>query len=285
MLPTDLTMHEELIEVVLAHHDKWTFEPKIDGFRMMTCCYDDHIECWTRNHNRVEKLEQYFLKNMNWKKFAGYIVDGEIYENNIRRTISIVSGPETITKLQYYMFDLFPIEYADRLYTTPLRDRRKKLDKLYKEGDPSRYMIRVPYYPVNAPLKKEKEYILDLGTKYVQKGYEGIVIKRYDSPYEHKRTKMWLKVKKVYSLDLRCIKVVESKTKPGMVGALMVDVCGVNCLVGSGLSQKQRFDFWYHPEQVVNHIVEVKFFEKTPAGKLRHPVFVRIRDDKSRPDC
>jgi len=285
MLPTDLTMHEELIEVVLAHPNKWTFEPKVDGFRLLTMVYKDHLECYTRNQNRLEKVEAYLARNMNWGPFTNYIVDGEIFEDNIRQTMSIVTGPLPITRLQYYIFDIIPIQYSIKDYTVPLQERRQLLKHLYNEAHPTKFIIRMPFYNVRKRPEQIKDYLFDTANKFVAKGYEGIVIKRYDSPYEHRRTLYWLKVKKVYSLDLRCIRVVESKNHPGLMGAIVVDVCGVPSMVGSGFTYQQRVEFWHHPDHIVGKIVEVKFFEKTPNGKLRHPVFVRIRDDKTRPDC
>ncbi len=285
MLPTDLTLNENLIEVVLNDLKDWCYETKIDGFRIMTCCYPDHIECYTRNGNRVEKLEHYLINHLNWKLFSGYIVDGEVFDTDVRKTASTVRGPNPILNLYYYIFDLIPIKYAEINDPTPLIDRKKVLYDLFRKASPSKYMIAIKYRRVYGKPDTVKDQLFELAAKMVDRGYEGIVIKKLHSPYEHKRTLDWLKVKKLYSLDLRCVGVVESKSHPGILGVIQVDACGTICNVGTGFTYEQRLKFWNNPKLIVGKIVEVRFMERTPAGKLRMPVFVRIRDDKQHPDC
>lgn len=114
---------------------------------------------------------------------------------------------------------------------------------------------------------------------------EGIML-NLNTPYEFKRTKNLIKVKKFYTLDL-LVKGVEEGTgrNKGRLGNLVVDYKGYDVRVGSGFSDKDRIYYWEHPEFIVDKIVEVKYKERTTnkEGKesLQFPVFMQIRNDKT----
>ncbi len=103
------------------------------------------------------------------------------------------------------------------------------------------------------------------------KGYEGLVVK--DS-------KGLFKIKDMITLDVEVV----GKTKgtgqyTGLVGALIVRTEeGVEFKVGSGLTKQNRLDFSIN-EFPMGKLIEVEGMELLPSGKLRHPRFVRIRED------
>jgi len=69
-----------------------------------------------------------------------------------------------------------------------------------------------------------------------------------------------------------------------MLGAAIVTYKGKRVRVGSGFSDEQRQQFWANPNSIKGKIIEVQFHEETPDGSLRHPRFVRVREDKTQPD-
>lgn len=104
----------------------------------------------------------------------------------------------------------------------------------------------------------------------VEDNYEGIVL-RSDC-----NTK-WVKVVPEKTADIRITGYEEGKGKhTGKLGALIT----AHGKVGTGFSDSQREQLWACRGGLTGTIVEVKYREKTPAGKLRFPVFVRIRSDK-----
>ena len=112
---------------------------------------------------------------------------------------------------------------------------------------------------------------------------EGVMI-NLDTPYECKRTKNLIKVKKFYTYDLKCIGVEEGTGKnKGRLGAVIVDFKGNQVKVGSGFSDIQRDVLWKNPDQIVGRVVEVKYKEVTKnkdtgMESLQFPVFVGIRE-------
>jgi bifunctional non-homologous end joining protein LigD len=136
-----------------------------------------------------------------------------------------------------------------------------------------------------------------------ERGLEGIVLKRLDSPYRHgARSKDWIKIKNVRSLDLTIGGWIPNGTT---MKALLLGVLGEDGLryvgrVGSGFSEAERKALvglldriatqvspftqgprpdrsepaiWVRPELTC----EVAYLEYTAAGHLRHPVYRGLR--------
>lgn len=125
-------------------------------------------------------------------------------------------------------------------------------------------------------------------------GGEGLMINLGDRLYEHKRTDALLKVKEVYTMDMRVIELYEGEGKhAGKVGSLLCrcrDNAGkvFECRVGSGLDDYQRQHWAAYPEQIKGKIVEVAYFSTSQDAlargssifSLRFPRFIKVRDDK-----
>lgn len=110
---------------------------------------------------------------------------------------------------------------------------------------------------------------------------EGVIVKPLDALYQRKRSHNWLKVKDEQTVDVPIVGYVEGTGKyEGTLGALVVDYNGKEVNVGSGLSDVDRDYFWKHQTKYQNILVEVEYHEETPDGSLRHPRFVRLREDK-----
>lgn len=142
---------------------------------------------------------------------------------------------------------------------------------------------------------------------------EGIIVKNPDALYEKKKSYAWMKVKAEETEDLRVIGVFsgQADTKyADQLGGLIVDRLGVEVRVGGGFSDLERAELWelwkkdaallgVSPDvgfkgqafaatglraagasTLLTRLVEVEFHEVTPDGSLRHPRFIRFRDDK-----
>jgi ATP-dependent DNA ligase len=97
-------------------------------------------------------------------------------------------------------------------------------------------------------------------------GDEGLILRQGDK---------WLKVKTKYTADVRVTGLMAGGGKyVGVLGAFETDFGNV----GTGLTDAERAR--YNSESMIGALIEVEFMEMTPAGKFRHPRFVRIREDK-----
>ena len=113
---------------------------------------------------------------------------------------------------------------------------------------------------------------------------EGLML-NLDTPYECKRTKNLIKVKKFYTMDLPVIRIDRGTGRnKNRLGKVYVEYKGNEVGVGSGFSDEQRGYYWKHSDEIIGKIIEVKYKEKTTNKEgiesLQFPVFISIRNDK-----
>ncbi len=130
-----------------------------------------------------------------------------------------------------------------------------------------------------------------INKRAVDGGYEGIMIKDLEAPYECKRTTSWLKLKPFIEVSLKVIGTEEGTGKNvGKLGALIVegkdDGKFIKTNVGSGLNDENREEFWKAKEKLIGQIVEVRADaitqnqETENEWSLRFPRFLRFRGFK-----
>lgn len=143
------------------------------------------------------------------------------------------------------------------------------------------------------------EEIMEITVAHWDAGREGSMVKLLESPYIKKKGYHWLKIKKEETEDLRVVDAFEGEPHTkyvGMLGGLIVDRNGVQVRVGGGFSDEQRASLWGEwildqlmmekrpdltgPHYIFGRLIEVEYHEVTPDGSLRHPRFVKFRDDK-----
>ena len=121
----------------------------------------------------------------------------------------------------------------------------------------------------------------------VANGFEGIMIKNVEAPYECKRSSFWMKWKPVMSVDLTVIGMEEGTGRnEGRLGALICEGVDserhIRVNVGSGLTDSDRDVFWADRNRILGHLVEVQADAVTQnqdgSYSLRFPRFLRFRD-------
>lgn len=120
----------------------------------------------------------------------------------------------------------------------------------------------------------------------VNAGYEGIMIKAVDAPYECKRSSFWMKWKPTITVDLSIVGVEEGTGRnAGRLGALICEGVDngrdIRVNVGSGLSDLDRDEYWTVRDELNGRVVEVEADAVTQnqdgTYSLRFPRFVRFR--------
>lgn len=112
---------------------------------------------------------------------------------------------------------------------------------------------------------------------------EGVIV-NLDTPYECKRTKNLIKVKKFYTLDLEVVGYEEGTGRlKGTLGALIVNYKGNTINVGSGFDDVTRQQIWNNRDAYIGRIIEVKYKEiskdkKTGLESLQFPIFQCARE-------
>ena len=253
----------------------WLFERKFDGIRLLAYKRGKDVKLYSRNRllQNIAGIEK-AIAAMPVKEL---ILDGEVSWD--RHT-------------NYHVFDIL---WLDGRSTTelPLEERRALLARLkFKEP-----LQQVELLDDKEPWERAR-----------RQGWEGVIAKRRGSPYEHRRSKHWLKMKIEASQEL----VVGGFTDPQGarvgLGALLVGYYDGDDLVfagkiGTGFDTKLLIDLrkrldaleiakppftvakglprlrahWVRPTIVV----QVSFIEWTDNNKLRHPRLIGVRFDKT----
>jgi bifunctional non-homologous end joining protein LigD len=285
-------------ETANAFNDKeWLFEIKWDGYRAISEIKNGNILLYSRNGNSF--IKDYPLVVRELKKIKhDAVLDGEIVVLN-------EEGKSDFQKLQhyqdntqfpicYYVFDLLSLNGTDTS-ELPLIERKELLKKLL---------------PKNAVIKYS-DHIIKNGIGFFEAAkknmLEGIMAKKSESLYHSGlRTGDWLKIKYHKTQEV----IIAGFTRPTgsrkYFGALVLampvgDKLGYVGHTGSGFTdndleemyqllkplvqKKSPFDklvktnapvTWVKPTLVC----EIKFTEWTADNKMRHPIFLRLRDDK-----
>jgi DNA ligase-1 len=126
----------------------------------------------------------------------------------------------------------------------------------------------------------------EINANAIRQGFEGIMIKDPQAPYECKRSVSWLKQKPFLEVSLEVKDVEEGTGKNlGRMGALVCfgfdDGREISVNVGSGFSDSLRLDVWADVGSVIGSIVEVRADAVTQnqdgTYSLRFPRFLRFR--------
>ena len=264
---------------------------KLDGIRCTFIInHDGSMVAYSRQGKKIEGLKQIqnAIGNMMLK---GYMLDGELIrkntenissEENFKLTTGIVNSKDSNKEnLEFVVFDIVPLE--DYLKQECKLTYRQRLNLLIsKIGIGNEFVRMVPYYgSTNDP-----QVVYEKLEEVINKGQEGLMLNTFNGLYKFgKRSSDVLKVKGSYTCDLRCIAIEEGDGKfKGTLGKLVVDYKGFEVRVGSGLTDEDRNNIWNNPESAIGQIIEVKYMQESQDENgnlsLRHPVFIRIREDK-----
>jgi bifunctional non-homologous end joining protein LigD len=255
----------------------WLFERKFDGIRLLAYKRGSDVQLYSRN-----RLPQ------NLPAVATAVANLPVHD-------VILDGEVTWDGRSYHVFDILWLN-GRAVTDLPLEARRELLERLPFE----RPIRRVELLDEEQPWERAR-----------REGWEGVMAKRRGSPYEHRRSKHWLKMKCETSQEL----VVGGFTDPQGarvgLGALLVGYYEGSDFVFAGkigtgfdtrllLDLRKRLDalevpaspftkakglprlraHWVRPEIVV----QVAFIEWTEHGKLRHPRLLGVRVDRNARD-
>ncbi|HEY2940945.1 MAG TPA: RNA ligase family protein [Vicinamibacteria bacterium] len=257
---------------------EWIFERKFDGVRLLAFKQGGEVRLFSRN--RLPQHHPSIVQAIADLPVRDVILDGEV-----------TGGWGRPGKVAYHVFDVLWLDGRD-VRSLPLESRRALLSGL---------PLRPPLQRV-ASVGDPKPW--ELAAK---EGWEGIVAKRRASPYEHRRSPHWLKMKCEATQELVTGGFTDPQGRRVGLGALLVgyfegDDFVFAGKVGTGFDAKLLRDLrarldtleiasppftravglprvrshWVRPEIVV----QVAFIEWTVHGKLRHPRLLGVRHDK-----
>jgi bifunctional non-homologous end joining protein LigD len=282
--------------------DGWLHELKHDGYRILARVEHRRARLFSRNARDWTEKFPTVAEAVGRLPVEQAILDGEV-------TVLLPDGTSSFQALQnfgsgaargqlaYMVFDLLYLDGRD-LTGARLEDRKAALARLLASANDQAAVLRYSDHVVGAGA--------DFFAHACKLGLEGIVSKKRDAPYRGTRGPEWLKIKCLKQQEI----VIGGYTEPEGtrigIGALLGGVFESGRLVyvgkiGTGFDHRMLRDLqqrlsrleqktspfasrpagaarahWVKPELVA----QVSFSEWTSDGKLRHPAFQGLREDK-----
>jgi bifunctional non-homologous end joining protein LigD len=297
--PEPLPDRVEPMKAVLTEErfsdEAWLYERKLDGIRCIAIKADRQVRLLSRNDLSLNGRFSHVAAALEEDAGTRFVLDGEV--------VAFAGGQTSFERLQqqgerhveifYYVFDLLHLAGQD-VTALPLRARKSLLREAVGWHGPLRF---TPHR------NRDGEALYE---EACRKGWEGLIAKRADGPYVHGRSRDWLKFKCSAEQEL----VIGGYTAPRGsrtdLGALLLGVYDDGRLryagkVGTGFTRATLADLaarlaplirdtspfvdrvrephstWVEPRLVA----QVGFSEWTRDGRLRHPRFLGLRDDKA----
>jgi bifunctional non-homologous end joining protein LigD len=287
----------------------WSWEIKLDGYRLMTRIDDGKARLITRGGHDWSAKMPALVKAVQSLGLKSAWLDGEIVvlgkagtpEFNALQNAFDRSRTESI---DYFLFDLPYFEGYD-LRATPLVQRRQLLKQLLDEHPHDHLRF-------SADFDADAASILESARRM---GLEGVIAKRKDAPYESRRTETWLKLKNKLRQEFVIAGYSDRSSGEAEIGSLLLAVHGDDGWlvyvgnVGTGWGAKTAAKLkaqlkkievaaspfgskplhqhrWAVRDPAAQHFVEptlvaeVEFSDWTPDSQIRHAKFLGLRIDK-----
>lgn len=282
--------------------EDWLHEIKFDGYRILCRLDGGKVTLVSRNGKDWTEAFPSIARAVPRLPCRQALIDGEV-------AVVLPSGTTSFNALQnameeraqeglvYFAFDLLYLDGQD-LTGAPLEERKAALAELLGRAGPPAEPLRY------------SDHVEGTGEQFYDQAcrmkLEGIVSKRRREPYKSGRGRGWVKVKCVEEQEFVIGGFTDPEGRRAGLGALLLGVHEDGRLryvgkVGTGFTDRiarelrKRLEalktseapfapkppghkgaHWVRPELVA----EVQFAEWTPDGKLRHPSFEGLREDK-----
>ena len=257
------------------HEKKMTgkkqIEIKLDGVRVITVIQGDKVEMFSRNgkqfHNFGHIIDEIKQVLVDYPVPYPLVLDGEVMSANFQDLMKQVHRKDNVQSEDavLHLFDTIPLGCFQAGSWDKPQSFRSAITKAWVEEhkDVLKHVQALEWEEVDLDTPEGEQRFVELNKAAVDGGYEGVMIKDVDAPYECKRTHAWLKAKPFIEVTLE-VKDVEEGTgrNEGRLGAL---VCAgeddgrmvqVNC--GSGFSDADRDNFWTSRGALLGQLVEVR---------------------------
>ncbi|HTM82108.1 DNA ligase D [Asticcacaulis sp.] len=281
----------------------WLHEVKFDGYRTFAYIESGSVRMLTRKGLDWTPKFQGLADRLEGLGVKSAIIDGEVVALDALGQSSFTALKNTLSAgksadLQYYVFDLLYLDGED-LRKLPLLERKARLADLLKGKN---FESRINF----------SEHFLEADTGFLNKicdmEMEGVICKRADAPYVSGRAKSWLKVKCHKRQEFVIGGFSEPTHAERGIGAILLGYyeeekfiyagkCGTGFDRDNSLALRKTLDTietskspyddklpadarrgaHYVKPQIV---CEVEFTEWTEDGRLRHPSFQGLREDK-----
>jgi bifunctional non-homologous end joining protein LigD len=273
----------------------WIYERKLDGIRCIAIKAEQRVRLLSRNDLSLNARFGEVVEALEQDPVTDVVLDGEVvaFAGSQTSFERLQQRGERPVSVFYYVFDILHLDGHD-VTALPQRARKGLLRHALAFHGPVRFTQH---------RNRDGE---ELYREACRKGWEGVIAKRADAPYTHGRARDWLKFKCSAEQELVIGGFTAPKGSRTDLGALLLGYYDGDKLryagkVGTGFTQatlrdlahrlapltretspfgdeiRERHITWVRPELVA----QVGFSEWTRDGRLRHPRYLGLRDDKA----
>jgi bifunctional non-homologous end joining protein LigD len=278
------------------HKPGWVYEEKYDGDRLLAYRESERVLLLSRNGKDYTAKYRKIASAIGKLRSGTLLLDGEV----------VVFDRKAVSRFQllqqgqgepvYAVFDCLYTDGKD-LRREPLSARRDILERLIPSSD------------VLLPSHRLAANGLQAYTIAKRQGYEGVVAKDLSSPYVEKRSRFWLKVKVHQEDEFIIVGFTAPEGTRRYFGALLLGAYRRGKLryvgkVGTGFDEETLASLYKKFQPLIRIkpalaepprrrnvtflaprlIAQISYQEWTADEKLRQPVFLGLRDDKSPKD-
>jgi DNA ligase D-like protein (predicted ligase) len=274
--------------------DDWVYERKFDGIRCLAFKADRNVRLRSRNDLSLNGRFPEIAASLEADPVGDVVLDGEVvaFAGSQTSFARLQQRGDHAVRVFFYVFDVLHLAGHDTT-ALPLRTRKRLLRHLRLDD------------PIRLATHRNRD-----GETYYrhacEHGWEGLIAKRADAPYTHGRSRDWLKFKCSAEQELVIGGFTAPRGSRTDLGALLLGYYEGGRLryagkVGTGFNRaelarlaglleplcrddspfadqvRERNVTWVQPKLVA----EVGFSEWTRDGRLRHPRYLGLREDKA----
>jgi DNA ligase-1 len=268
-------------------------EVKLDGVRVITIVHPDgRVDQFSRNGKELVNfphIKKQFASIAN-NLLEPWVFDGEIMSSSFQDLMKQVHRKSDVNANDavLHLFDCIPLCHFEQGQWNATQEFRSNHLKVFIEKYQNELtnvtMVGQELVDLNSNAGQQK--YKEINALAIEGGYEGIMIKDPEAPYECKRSYAWLKLKPFIEVSLEVQGVEEGTGRnEGRLGALICSgydggkFIQVNC--GSGFTDNDRIDYWTNRDSLLGAVVEVRADAITQnqdgTYSLRFPRFLRFR--------
>jgi bifunctional non-homologous end joining protein LigD len=278
------------------HANGWVYEEKYDGIRILAYKEGSQVTLLSRNDKDRTESFPAIARRIQALRLKTLLLDGEVIAMDRHKISRFQLLQRRVGRAHYAVFDCLYVNGKD-LRQEPLSTRRAELEQSVYQNDELILSRRLADNGLEAFRIAKK------------RGYEGLVAKRLASVYVEGRSRDWLKVKVNQEDEFIIIGYTEPSGSREYFGALLlgayqngklryVGKVGIGFNRGALASLYRRFQSLKRKQPPVEDlprirdatflsprlVAQISYTEWTKDGKLRHPVFLGLRDDKDPKD-
>ena len=259
-------------------------QPKLDGVRCVIqseCrgsswavkAYSRTGKEWKNINHILAQLKPFF------KKFPNVILDGELYNHDLRdnfeKIISLVRKTKPTDE------DRLEASELTQFHCYDIIDEKLPFDQRNHFINQSLMLLGDSICIVDTDMVFREDDARVYHARNLDKGYEGSIV-RTNGTYQCKRSHNLRKFKDFSDAEATIIGFVEGKGKrKGTLGKFVMrddDGNEFGCPPGKGYNYKDMSNLLFRAPNYIGARATFTYFERTKAGSYRHPLFKTIRD-------